>query len=865
MALTDAMFKMMDRFIGRLGYMKASDMPKLTQLLFAGEGATQAQGYITQTEAEAQRLAISNPWAYSNIMLISKRVAMGRMMVQIQDKAGEWQEDPLHEFTKIFEQQPNPYQGQMFIWMYQTFWLLLRGECYWMQVPDQTGKLTQVYPLPANRLEPIASDETLFSGFWYYPTQTGTPKFLPPENVIFNRLPNPFNYNRGLSPLSAYYLGLQIDEEARRFELEDYQQGLTLKHILSLRPEISDPDALRFKKEIDDAVQAGKRFMVVRGGDIKAAPLSARGGTDKESSNVRALTKMEADYVYNVPEGLRTSTATQANATVAERTFVADAIWPIMLLLTEDMTVQSVRKYYGEDQRARFEDPRIADKALAMQEDKHEWQYMTYDQVLESKGLEPYYNSEIGKQKFTVVDELIKMAFEQEMAQNEREQELNDREQTLAAQAAPEEDEGLNEPPDPVPDAFLELEADVNSKVAKGSELYRWLEEGWLPDPFNDNGKHMRGQHPQARHARRYSGSPGGSGRQLIRTSAKDRAGQRTLDPVYSDLPPELKARADNIIRAKDQHLDDIDLLHERHGDVSGKMKEIEDRQFTKYGDLDEFSKFQLQMIEVEGEQKKLKNQFYTDTSADRKVLFNHYEKEAKNKRENFIDFTEGIENKQREWLAATVGTPEGKQLSSDIVSMRRDQMVLNRNTLREKNRSVIKHNVDSSDGKPLTKTGKAIMQVSKNELETFIPEHAVPIEGINVSVYRKKHRASYNGNTMKIGATDNIGTYFHEYGHHFEGNSRQAKRKANQFVDRRTKGENFQKLSDATGNKAYRNDEITKPDKFFDPYIGKTYSHDKSTEVISMGIEALYENPLNLAKKDPEMFDLVYAIMKSG
>lgn len=474
MALSDTILGAMDRFIGRLGYIKASEVPRMAQLLFAGEGQPYTQSFITQTEIEAQKLAMSNPWAYANIFLIAKRVAMGRLMTELQDSEGNWQEDPKHELTKIFEQRPNPYMGQMYIWMYQTFWLMLQGECYWMQVPDRTGKLIQIYPLPANRLEPRASESGLFDGFWYYPTATGKPEILPTKAVIYNRLPNPFNYNRGLSPLNAYYLGLQISREEEKFNLDDFQQGMTLKHILSLRPEISDPDAFRFKKEIDDAVASGKRYMVVRGGDVKAAPLAQRGGKDVFSSGTQEQQKEKADHIYGVPEGLRAANATQATATVSNISFVSDTIWPIMLLLSEDITVQSVIPHYGENTRSRFEDPRIVDKELQMKEDKHEWEYMTYDEVREGKGLDPYFDPEIGKQKFTIVDELIKIAFEAELGQVEKEtqlkdkeSQLNEREQALVVQPADED------------------------KAVRKSEMWHWLERGYLPDPFNGSTKEI--------------------------------------------------------------------------------------------------------------------------------------------------------------------------------------------------------------------------------------------------------------------------------------------------------------------------------------------------------------------------------------
>ena len=43
--------------------------------------------------------------------------------------------------------------------------------------------------------------------------------------------------------------------------------------------------------------------------------------------------------------------------------------------------------------------------------------------------------------------------------------------------------------------------------------------------------------------------------------------------------------------------------------------------------------------------------------------------------------------------------------------------------------------------------------------------------------------------------------------------------------------------------------------------YTGKEYP-DKATEIVSMGLELLYEDPYNFAKADPEFFDFIMGIL---
>lgn len=69
-----------------------------------------------------------------------------------------------------------------------------------------------------------------------------------------------------------------------------------------------------------------------------------------------------------------------------------------------------------------------------------------------------------------------------------------------------------------------------------------------------------------------------------------------------------------------------------------------------------------------------------------------------------------------------------------------------------------------------------------------------------------------------------------------------------------------------ATGNAAYK-DEMTKVDKFSNPYMGKFYGDPSTgaTEILSMGMEMMYANPVALAQKDPEMFDFIYSVVRRG
>lgn len=113
-------------------------------------------------------------------------------------------------------------------------------------------------------------------------------------------------------------------------------------------------------------------------------------------------------------------------------------------------------------------------------------------------------------------------------------------------------------------------------------------------------------------------------------------------------------------------------------------------------------------------------------------------------------------------------------------------------------------------------------------------------------------------------------GTVVHEIAHHLEEEIKEIREAAQDFYFTRTHGEALQLLSDVTGNPRYKAYEKTRPDGFFSPYIGKVYGERpiagqptfKASEIISMGLEAMYRDPLKFLDQDPEHFALIWAIV---
>jgi len=140
------------------------------------------------------------------------------------------------------------------------------------------------------------------------------------------------------------------------------------------------------------------------------------------------------------------------------------------------------------------------------------------------------------------------------------------------------------------------------------------------------------------------------------------------------------------------------------------------------------------------------------------------------------------------------------------------------------------------------------------------------------------------------------ISTYVHEMGHQLENSVPGLEKRANEFKRYRIQksGRSNRKMVEVFPGYGYTQDEIGndddfhaafdrdwKPGKTYPPhaeygsnssytersaansafYTGKNYTHG-STEVLSMGFELLYEDPVGFAERDPEFFKFIVGVL---
>ena len=169
--------------------------------------------------------------------------------------------------------------------------------------------------------------------------------------------------------------------------------------------------------------------------------------------------------------------------------------------------------------------------------------------------------------------------------------------------------------------------------------------------------------------------------------------------------------------------------------------------------------------------------------------------------------------------------------------------------------REQLKDVIDFNDGNNI-KCSKAQKSNVENGLAMYSKEFVNALEnrGIDVKTLRKGSRSYFTPTYKEVNITldDTFGTVAHEFAHALENSVPKIRELEKEFYDRRTKGEQSQSMRSLTGNRDYGWDEVAKPDKFLNPYMGKDYSsrgagHDY--ELLSMGMTYLYDKPDELTK----------------
>jgi HK97 family phage portal protein len=340
------------------------------------------QPWVLQT-AEAEQWTMPDPSVYKNQADLFRSVSWVTSAVSITaDTASlanlsvmsaEGEDEPEAIINHPFEtrlRKPNPEDSRSeFIYATSAFWDLTGNAYWWMNRANANLPPDEIWVIPPHMIIPVPDGKMYLKGYLYTPGN-GAQIFLEPHEICHFRRFNPVSRFVGLSAIESIGLVAQGDLGMQRWNTEYFaKNNARLPGILTFEQMIQDDQWRKIKDDTREASR-NRELMLLRGtgaGGVKWLQNSIS-QKDMEFLSGRGFNKSE---IYSVlAPGLEAMTdpnATEANANAGERTFMAKKIWPMLVRFAEKITA-SILPAYGENLIVEFDDVRISDRQLEMQE-----------------------------------------------------------------------------------------------------------------------------------------------------------------------------------------------------------------------------------------------------------------------------------------------------------------------------------------------------------------------------------------------------------------------------------------------------------------------------------------------------------------
>jgi phage portal protein BeeE len=251
-------------------------------------------------------------WVYRAINVIAEQVANIPFLFS---RGGRGRESlitsgPLHDFYN----KPHPRISRFQYWELRILWLMLRGECFRIPIFNETTQRRKlesiVMPDPA-LFQPILQGNELMG--WRYnnpgPRSPIPSQVFLPEEVWFERLPNPFDCWRGLSPLFVANLAANTDYAASAFMHgfmdNNAENGLIVRSDQQLSDEQREQIAAALRNRKRSAGCPDKTTLLWGCNEIVRPGLSS---ADLQFLENRRFSRSEICAAFGVPEEIITAT-----------------------------------------------------------------------------------------------------------------------------------------------------------------------------------------------------------------------------------------------------------------------------------------------------------------------------------------------------------------------------------------------------------------------------------------------------------------------------------------------------------------------------------------------------------------------------
>jgi len=238
---------------------------------------------IASEEDNPKYIRIKNPyldnsWVYSATRVMAENLAQVPFLLKLGDDEIKDTSIKYGWIRRLFDY-VSPYMNKYSLLESIPTWLTLRGECFWKLVRSNINRqIAKIRVLIPDNLEAIVANGDIIG--WDEWTEKGQKIHHDPLDIIQFKYYNPYDRFRGLSPLTAASLGLNIDYAASAYNYYFFNNDASAAGLLSvdedLQPKEADEIETQWNKKRRGLTKKGRIAVLGRGAKYQSIALAQK-------------------------------------------------------------------------------------------------------------------------------------------------------------------------------------------------------------------------------------------------------------------------------------------------------------------------------------------------------------------------------------------------------------------------------------------------------------------------------------------------------------------------------------------------------------------------------------------------------------
>lgn len=370
---------------------KAPPQSPAPGFLRAGIGANTELPGLQLPEAQAelyQRLS----WVQIAVS-ITGQTAAGTPFSVMSLKGEKTEAVENHPFELLLRR-PNPLQSRMEFLEAVIGYRKLTGNAYiWLNRTSATVPPSELWVIPSHRIEPVPDEKLYIKGYAYDP---GDGKKIPlePWEICHIKRFHPLNRFVGLSEIEALAVAATGDMAMSKWNANYFHKdNAKPAGAMAFADPINDADWDDMQRRVKEEHGGTERkMMMLRNTGRGGVSWLQFGISQKDMEFLQGRQFNKEEIWAAMAPGLSSMlavNATEANSRTGKASFLEFTIWPLHQAIAERFTTD-ILPSYGENLVGEFEDVRVSDRALELQEQQVSFKVLTIKEVREKYyGLKP--------------------------------------------------------------------------------------------------------------------------------------------------------------------------------------------------------------------------------------------------------------------------------------------------------------------------------------------------------------------------------------------------------------------------------------------------------------------------------------------